>query len=167
MAPGQQIHAPDLSYTVAKKVCTSQDFERLACAFLSATSNVDFDANKAAREFGTGCKPDSFKRAIWAICKKIKEAAGDNVKGGEKEKEKGDGGGVQQQKGKGRKRKVDGDDEATPKKGRKRKVSGDGEEEKQSDERRGVGGRKKVKKEFGLENGGVGDEEDSDGLGFL
>ncbi|KAF7198363.1 hypothetical protein HII31_00102 [Pseudocercospora fuligena] len=146
MAPGQQIHAGDLSYSVAKKVCNAQDFERLACAFLSATTNVDFDANKAAREFG-GCKPDSFKRAIWVICKKIKEAKENGVGGDEGEGEV--------KKTKGRKRKADGDEDEDGGETKKKKGSGGGKK------------TKKVKEEPGLESRGVGDGEDSDGLGLL
>ncbi|KXT08881.1 hypothetical protein AC579_4673 [Pseudocercospora musae] len=148
MAPGQQIRAQDLSYSIAKKVCNSQDFERLACAFLSATSNVDFDANKAAREFG-GCKPDSFKRAIWVICKKIKEASDQgNEEGGD------DGGG---QVKKGGKRKVDGVENE----------DGDGGVKKKKTRGSGGGKKKKVKEEPGAGNGESGDGEDSDGLGLL
>lgn len=40
MPPGQSIPMA-LSYTIAKKVCSQQDLERLACAYLASTSVVN------------------------------------------------------------------------------------------------------------------------------
>ncbi|CAK1363155.1 hypothetical protein CB0940_04732 [Cercospora beticola] len=61
------------SFKVAKAVLSPSDMERLACAFLNTENVYQFDLNKAASDFG-GAKPDSFKRSIWVITKKIKEA---------------------------------------------------------------------------------------------
>ncbi|GIZ43537.1 hypothetical protein CKM354_000676100 [Cercospora kikuchii] len=61
------------SFKVAKAVLSPSDMERLACAFLATENVYQFDLNKAASDFG-GAKPDSFKRSIWVITKKIKEA---------------------------------------------------------------------------------------------
>ncbi|SMR52879.1 unnamed protein product [Zymoseptoria tritici ST99CH_1A5] len=71
MPPGQTIPS-NLSWAVAKKVCTQQDMERLACAYLNATEAVNFNADQAAKDFGGG-KAESFKRGIWVITKKIKD----------------------------------------------------------------------------------------------
>lgn len=82
----------NLSFATARKLLKAEDFKRLACAFLCATETVkvrytspsqplftndikQYDADKAAREFGGG-KADSFRRQIWVITKKLKENAG-------------------------------------------------------------------------------------------
>ncbi|KAI5366586.1 hypothetical protein Slin15195_G081050 [Septoria linicola] len=154
MAGGEKLKGP-FSYKVAKKVLSQPDLERLACAFLATENVYQFDHTKAATEFG-GSKPDSFKRQIWVITKKIKEAmekGGDGSDGAEdgetespsksKTKAKGKcaaaGGGV----GGGRKRKADeemGDGEGGANggsarkkvvrngRGKGKKVGGDGEE---------------------------------------
>ncbi|CAK4030858.1 Hypothetical predicted protein [Lecanosticta acicola] len=115
MPPGQTLPAM-LSWDVAKKVCTPQDFERLACAYLNATTTVEFDAATASAQFG--CKADSFKRSIWVITKKIKDYKG------------GDGGGdttpapASAKKATGRKRKAEGEEVST-KRGRKKQVRQD------------------------------------------
>ncbi|EMF10667.1 uncharacterized protein SEPMUDRAFT_119198 [Sphaerulina musiva SO2202] len=76
---GEKLQGP-FSFKVAKKILSQGDLDRLACAFLAMDNIHQFNANKAALEFG-GSKPDSFKRQIWVITKKIK-----------KEMEKGDAG---------------------------------------------------------------------------
>lgn len=43
MPPGQTIPM-ELSYTIAKKVCSQQDLERLACAYLASTQPVNASA---------------------------------------------------------------------------------------------------------------------------
>ncbi|CZT17718.1 uncharacterized protein RCC_03555 [Ramularia collo-cygni] len=72
----------DLSFTVAKKHCSPQDIERLACAYLASTATVNFDAEKAAKEFGGG-NAASFKRQIWVITKKIKDNKDDDTSSGD------------------------------------------------------------------------------------
>lgn len=130
MPPGQTIPG-NLSFAVAREILKTDDMERLACAFLNATDNVNvslllprapwsfsrslclqFNAEKAAREFGN-VKPESFKRAIWVITKKLKEHGANG--GGDDDD--GETPAVAKPKG-GRKRKTDGEDgeAAAPKK---------------------------------------------------
>ena len=75
-------------------------------------TRLQFDKDKAAREFGNA-KPDSFKRQIWVIGKKIKDAMENGVPEGEER-----GAPV---KTMGRKRKAEGD-EADPKRKKKGKA---------------------------------------------
>lgn len=131
MPPGQTIPG-NLSFAVAREILKTDDMERLACAFLNATDNVNvslllprapwsfccslclqFNAEKAAREFGN-VKPESFKRAIWVITKKLKEHG---ANGGGDDDDDGETPAVAKPKG-GRKRKTDGEggEAAAPKK---------------------------------------------------
>ncbi|KAK4630072.1 uncharacterized protein CLAFUR5_08037 [Fulvia fulva] len=99
MAPAKEaINTTKLSFTVAQKVCTPKALEQLACAFLATEDLYAFDKDKAAREFG-GAKPDSFKRQIWVMGKKIKDAMDSGVTGDE-----GEGEAPVKEKAKGRKR---------------------------------------------------------------
>ncbi|SMQ50960.1 unnamed protein product [Zymoseptoria tritici ST99CH_3D7] len=132
MPPGQTIPS-NLSWAVAKKVCTQQDMERLACAYLNATEAVNFNADQAAKDFGGG-KAESFKRGIWVITKKIKDYkdAGD----GEGEQNDPTDSAVDAPSGKGKAK-------AKSKPGRKRKAAaedagaGEGEGEAPKTKKRG------------------------------
>ncbi|KAK4628776.1 hypothetical protein CLAFUW4_07913, partial [Fulvia fulva] len=126
MAPAKEaINTTKLSFTVAQKVCTPKALEQLACAFLATEDLYAFDKDKAAREFG-GAKPDSFKRQIWVMGKKIKDAMDSGVTGDE-----GEGEAPVKEKAKGRKRKGDGEEGAgaggAKKKGKKAKEVVEGE----------------------------------------
>ncbi|KAM3420230.1 hypothetical protein BST61_g3519 [Cercospora zeina] len=154
------------SFTIAKSLLTASDMERLACAFLATENVYQLDLNKVASEFG-GAKPDSFKRSIWVITKKIKEAMegqGSKLGGGG-----GDEVVATPSKSAGKKRKggaseFNGDEStakkkakvrAKPKKARTEMEQGDGEEDE--DPLVGVGETPVKKEKHAV---GEGDDDD-------
>ncbi|KAK5698253.1 hypothetical protein LTR97_007214 [Elasticomyces elasticus] len=67
----------NVSWPEVKKLCTAADIDRLACLAVAAINSGSMDQasyTKAANQFGGGIKPDSYKRGLWVISKKIKDA---------------------------------------------------------------------------------------------
>ncbi|KAK5116343.1 hypothetical protein LTR85_009315 [Meristemomyces frigidus] len=94
-----------LTWTAVKKHCTPADIERLACLAVVFLMSDDVDKSKysaAAEQFGGNIKPDSYKRGLWVITKKIKDA---EEKSGSDDAGDGDEGAPKKAKG-GRKRKA-------------------------------------------------------------
>ncbi|KAK3628170.1 hypothetical protein LTR56_018782 [Elasticomyces elasticus] len=67
----------NVSWPEVKKLCTAADIDRLACLAVAAINSGSMDQasyTKAANQFGGGIKPDSYKRGLWVISKRIKDA---------------------------------------------------------------------------------------------
>ncbi|KAK4890073.1 hypothetical protein LTR27_011179 [Elasticomyces elasticus] len=67
----------NVSWPEVKKLCTAADIDRLACLAVAAINSGSMDQasyNIAANQFGGGIKPGSYKRGLWVISKKIKDA---------------------------------------------------------------------------------------------
>ncbi|KAK5674719.1 hypothetical protein LTS10_012455 [Elasticomyces elasticus] len=67
----------NVSWPEVKKLCSASDIDRLACLAVAAINSGSMDQasyTKAANQFGGGIKPDSYKRGLWVISKKIKDA---------------------------------------------------------------------------------------------
>ncbi|KAK5131295.1 hypothetical protein LTR08_001134 [Meristemomyces frigidus] len=102
-----------MTWPAVKKLCTQGDIDRLACLAVVFLSSEDVDKAKytlAAQQFGGNIKPESYKRGLWVITKKIREAEESGVLGADGDEE--DAGTAKEGKeGKGgRKRKAVSDD---------------------------------------------------------
>ncbi|KAK0257471.1 hypothetical protein LTS09_007518 [Friedmanniomyces endolithicus] len=76
MVLGEQTGAK-LTWPAVKKLCTQSDIDRLAClavAFINSGTVDQSIYTAAANQFGSGIKPDSYKRGLWVISKRIKDA---------------------------------------------------------------------------------------------
>ncbi|KAK0333892.1 hypothetical protein LTR91_023479 [Friedmanniomyces endolithicus] len=76
MVLGEQTGAK-LTWPAVKKLCTQSDIDRLAClavAFINSGTVDQSIYTAAANQFGGGIKPDSYKRGLWVISKRIKDA---------------------------------------------------------------------------------------------
>ncbi|KAK1056028.1 hypothetical protein LTR74_015222 [Friedmanniomyces endolithicus] len=76
MVLGEQTGAT-LTWLAVKKLCTQSDIDRLAClavAFINSGTVDQSIYTAAANQFGSGIKPDSYKRGLWVISKRIKDA---------------------------------------------------------------------------------------------
>ncbi|KAK4565556.1 hypothetical protein LTR86_004173 [Recurvomyces mirabilis] len=122
MAPGDN-GGGKLSWQAFKKLCTPGDIDRLACLAVAYINGADTNKvyHVAAQQFGGNIKPESYKRGMWVISKKIKDAGGavdsGNEEGGHKAPAKGEGGAKR-----GPKRKASSEsseDEEKPKRAKK------------------------------------------------
>ncbi|KAK3675639.1 hypothetical protein LTR78_004280 [Recurvomyces mirabilis] len=77
MAPGDN-GGGKLSWQAVKKLCTPGDIDRLACLAVAHINGADQSKvyHVAAQQFGGNIKPESYKRGMWVISKKIKDAGG-------------------------------------------------------------------------------------------
>ncbi|KAK0367217.1 hypothetical protein LTR02_001797 [Friedmanniomyces endolithicus] len=98
MVLGEQTGAK-LTWPAVKKLCTQSDIDRLACLAVAFINSGTVDQarptpsphsnkipenpfkppcsrarHRAANQFGSGIKPDSYKRGLWVITKRIKDA---------------------------------------------------------------------------------------------
>ncbi|KAK0285815.1 hypothetical protein LTR35_005155 [Friedmanniomyces endolithicus] len=93
MVLGEQAGAK-LTWPAVKKLCTQSDIDRLACLAVAFINSGTVDQARrtpnprpnhprnyfnsprcpAANQFGGGIKPDSYKRGLWVISKRIKDA---------------------------------------------------------------------------------------------
>ncbi|TKA40113.1 hypothetical protein B0A54_08901 [Friedmanniomyces endolithicus] len=67
MVLGEQTGAK-LTWPAVKKLCTQSDIDRLAClavAFINSGTVDQSIYTAAANQFGSGIKPDSYKRGLW------------------------------------------------------------------------------------------------------
>ncbi|KAK6398196.1 hypothetical protein LTR65_003276 [Meristemomyces frigidus] len=118
-----------LTWPAVKKLCSQADIERLACLAVAFLASEDVDKSKyaiAAKQFGGNIKPDSYKRALWVITKKVKDAGEKGELDGVGDEDEGT-----PKKGKGGKKRkaasseeVEGDDDAGKLKAKKGKLGG-------------------------------------------
>ncbi|TKA83876.1 hypothetical protein B0A55_00129 [Friedmanniomyces simplex] len=76
MVLGEQ-NGAKLTWPAVKKLCTQSDIDRLACLAVAFINSGPVDQaiyTAAANQFGSGIKPDSYKRGLWVISKRIKDA---------------------------------------------------------------------------------------------